>query len=1178
MALCLLTEASGWDAGRADFRFAGEGGRWRIRWEPGRSRARRSFQVAKDPSCTSCLGVEGQGFSSERLAERSALVVRWQERGAFFYVSAALGKTVTLQVEAQPDGTLVLSCARENGSAPPRAVAWTEGLSQRASARCCEALVLVCDANSWMPNPSFHFQLAGSFDGGKSARHVCWLHLGKETDTGLPVSWQFAFVPLSFQILSAKQLWSWRVVPRATDGGWTSGNILTSTSGAVPCEVATSNGSELHGRDFRMVEPHGTYVVLICDLSDSGSEVVARVWYQTGADSAKPLLVSDKRPAVREEVLAALQLRGEPGAWDEVLARRCPAWWRRWAQAEREGGCRMPRPKEWTREEVLGGLQKLQAALKGHSAVLASCRRESTVKLCLEDFPYWPPRAMQVVGTAVEQVVAKHGDLHQFWSACCRFLDADLHQALASLQRLLEGEAAKRSDKQLAVRQGGEMVSACGTKLQVGMRVMLRWRPGSVGATHMAYLNGHVGVLNAYAGSRWQLGFETFDGHIDVGAEHLQVVDSKEPPRHREELSCEMCLGHFLEMQVMSLPCPSTHTYCHDCVRKWVLTQLVPRCYKCLDELSVIALPRGVSDPWCGVVMDDAGAAGAYRITKADIEKLDCMCCFQIVCGARCVIIGHPGLLGQRCVVGRVEKSRIQSFAVVYVKNRRYELDLGCLAIDDCLSSGRLSAGEVCPSKGERLGMGLSVASLGCACVVKQAMDEMFVEQLAMPFDWLVSRVEGLLYFFRHGFRDFLHYDDSQVVGEHGYTSFRSAYHAFPHHDMSCLKSQDAFARRCERLLELVRSSAEPQARPLLLVRVCARSEELDQSEELYHLLRLMGGQKLFLLVIITEQPQHLGAVQHVKYSNLIFYVCQPGGADLVDAVRFGMDYVYAAVRAQPGQCEASGARGVAGALGQHVAPADAPAQALAEPRPAGAVAHLGRGGLLRKRPGPVLPRALPSERLRGVALLQAGRAEWRLGPRGPAEVGPQRLGPPRGDAALQGRPAVHFCRGRGATAAGFGGPRLPGPQRAPCRVSVRYGSTAAGEGGVAAWGGPGSAGAGAGALAAPSLRASGAGHGARALAPERWPRRSPLRRQRRGALRKPHGAGCGGAGARGRGGAEAAAGPCGTAGGGAAAAAAEVAAGVAPGQAPGQEPRAAGAGQSDFLLHPEAPGCFSWP
>ena len=29
--------------------------------------------------------------------------------------------------------------------------------------------------------------------------------------------------------------------------------------------------------------------------------------------------------------------------------------------------------------------------------------------------------------------------------------------------------------------------------------------------------------------------------------------------------------------------------------------------------------------------------------------------------------------------------------------------------------------GELCPSKSERLGLGLSVCSLGCACVVKQA-------------------------------------------------------------------------------------------------------------------------------------------------------------------------------------------------------------------------------------------------------------------------------------------------------------------------------------------------------------------------------------------------------------------------------------------------------------------------
>ena len=81
-----------------------------------------------------------------------------------------------------------------------------------------------------------------------------------------------------------------------------------------------------------------------------------------------------------------------------------------------------------------------------------------------------------------------------------------------------------------------------------------------------------------------------------------------------------------------------------------------------------------------------------------------------------------------------------------------------------------------------------------------------------------------------------------QVVGEHGFTSFRSAYHAFPHHDISGLNAKEAFQRRCERLMEMVSSGKnDASARPLLLVRVCACLEELDQSEELYNLLRLLG-------------------------------------------------------------------------------------------------------------------------------------------------------------------------------------------------------------------------------------------------------------------------------------------------------------------------------------------------
>ena len=40
-----------------------------------------------------------------------------------------------------------------------------------------------------------------------------------------------------------------------------------------------------------------------------------------------------------------------------------------------------------------------------------------------------------------------------------------------------------------------------------------------------------VGVINSWDSSsrRWQVGFETFDGHLDVAAEHLQVWAAARP-------------------------------------------------------------------------------------------------------------------------------------------------------------------------------------------------------------------------------------------------------------------------------------------------------------------------------------------------------------------------------------------------------------------------------------------------------------------------------------------------------------------------------------------------------------------------------------------------------------------------------------------------------------------------
>eukprot|EP00913_Durusdinium_trenchii_P004426 g4105.t1 len=389
----------------------------------------------------------------------------------------------------------------------------------------------------------------------------------------------------------------------------------------------------------------------------------AQIWYEprappiaaNGAALLAAPMAADRQPASEEQVLTALQCQGmsfheAQETWRKVMRLRCPEWWQEWARS----------PNHFERK--ISKLSRRSAASLGAEESVLSPSAPSAV-----EGEGGTNVSKEAVSLSVEKVLPTHDlGLHDLWAACAReWHHPEVRESLEALRKVLQGSkiSASSGGKQLAMRSGGEQLAACGTQLLVGMRVMLRWQPGSVGSTHLAYLNGHVGVINSWDSSsrRWQVGFETFDGHLDVAAEHLQA------------------------------------------------------------------------------------------------------------------------------------------------------------------------RGETCPSKSERLGLGLSVASLGCACVVKQAMDEMFVEQLAMPFDWLVTRVEGVLYFFRHHFRDFTHYDDVQVVGEHGFTSFRSAYHAFPHHDLSTSTAREAFQRRAERMMDLVISCREASARPLLLVRVCARSEELDQ-------------------------------------------------------------------------------------------------------------------------------------------------------------------------------------------------------------------------------------------------------------------------------------------------------------------------------------------------------------
>ena len=67
----------------------------------------------------------------------------------------------------------------------------------------------------------------------------------------------------------------------------------------------------------------------------------------------------------------------------------------------------------------------------------------------------------------------------------------------------------------------------------------------------------------------------------------------------------------------------------------------------------------------------------------------------------------------------------------------------------------------------------------------------------------------------RHAFvgkQDFLHYDDVQKVGD--YTTFRSAHHNFPHHNLHEGGKKEAFARRAQRLGTLMQTGSDEQITP----------------------------------------------------------------------------------------------------------------------------------------------------------------------------------------------------------------------------------------------------------------------------------------------------------------------------------------------------------------------------
>lgn len=78
---------------------------------------------------------------------------------------------------------------------------------------------------------------------------------------------------VSFQIVLDPQgeQWSWRIVPEANGSSWHSGNILRPRA-ATRALVAEGEADDLHGRDFHILEPHDTVVLITVELWKARAE------------------------------------------------------------------------------------------------------------------------------------------------------------------------------------------------------------------------------------------------------------------------------------------------------------------------------------------------------------------------------------------------------------------------------------------------------------------------------------------------------------------------------------------------------------------------------------------------------------------------------------------------------------------------------------------------------------------------------------------------------------------------------------------------------------------------------------------------------------------------------------------------------------------------------------------
>lgn len=158
----------------------------------------------------------------------------------------------------------------------------------------------------------------------------------------------------------------------------------------------------------------------------------------------------------------------------------------------------------------------------------------------------------------------------------------------------------------------------------------------------------------------------------------------------------------------------------------------------------------------------------------------------------------------------------------------------------------------------------LRLVSLGCYCGPKLSFRGLKRDAETLPFDWVRTRIDGLLHFIQNDFDKFFDYQVREVVPGAGIDkpmiTHRSYYHSFWHDDLSDEATFAKYRRRMDRF-----KAIDAHNLPVLFVRSVATTEEIQHTEKLYGELLQRFGRCAKLLLIVDFQP----ADEHILVNGL---------------------------------------------------------------------------------------------------------------------------------------------------------------------------------------------------------------------------------------------------------------------------------------------------------------------